>query len=81
MARIVSSPTQLPSMTLMSVTPCPRKYSMQPLSTPACVVAPLSGVPAMTRLGFKATLPPSGTRRMASAASSSFTVMPWASSP
>ena len=79
MARIVSSPTQLPSMTLISRTPWARKYSMQPLSTPPWVVLPLSGVPAMTRLGLRATLPPSGTRRMASAASSSRTVMSWAS--
>ena len=81
MARMVSSPTQLPSITLMSFTPWARKYSMAPDSTPGWVVAPLSGVPAITRFGFSATEPPAGTRSMALAASSSERVIAWASPP
>ena len=80
-ALIVSAPTQLPSIMLMSRTPFSLKYSMQPERTPACVVAPLSGVPATTRFGFIATFAPDGTRLTASEASRSFIVIVCASVP
>ena len=54
---------------------------MHPDSTPAWVVAPSSGRPATTRLGFRATLPPLGIMSATLAASIRATVILWASLP